>query len=204
VAKELSVIDFRLTLRGTTTPLLMHSCTTADPLDNSEMMQRWREATKPRTKTLTQHWEIARLEHRLGLYYDPDMGPYIPVDNVHAMLIDAAKKLRLGVAMKTGVIFPPVVGFPLLYKGPRTPNELWEDKNFRHLASIKLNGNRRIMRCRPRFPTGWLLEVTGQLDSSTVNWSQFQSIVEIAGEMIGLGDWRPKFGRFDAELEKAA
>jgi hypothetical protein len=32
-----------------------------------------------------------------------------------------------------------------------------------------------------------------------VNQSEVLELLRIAGEQVGLGDWRPKFGRFDVE-----
>jgi hypothetical protein len=57
------------------------------------------------------------------------------------------------------------------------------------------------MRCRPRFRQ-WRVEADGHLDTAVLSFEELEEIANTAGAMIGLGDYRPRFGRFTAEVVK--
>jgi hypothetical protein len=192
------VTTFRMKLQGTS-DLLMRSSRLANPLDPAT------KALKPFTgkqrKTDDDHETIARLEHFAGLYMDPDVGPYIPSDNIWRSLYDAGKKHRLAPKVKEGIFFPTEVN-PLEYKGPRDADGLWKDENFRLISSVVLQ-RKRVMRCRPLFRK-WSTEATGILDDDVMNFDDLATVARTAGEIVGLGDWRPRFGRYICTLEKVA
>lgn len=190
------MIEFRITLTGTSA-LLMHSSRLADPLNPAT--KALKKATSKRVKTDEDHAEIARLEFIGGLYLDPDIGPFIPGENISRTLIDGGRLTKSGVKVTRGVLITTDVN-PLSYRGPRTPAELWDDENFRHMASVKI-GTSRTMRCRPSF-TGWRVEADGLLDQSVLALDELEGIAQTAGAMIGIGDWRPRYGRFTATVEK--
>ena len=58
----------------------------------------------------------------------------------------------------------------------------------------------RIIRIRPMIPTGWSITCTVEFDESIVNRQAVIDAATEAGSIIGLGDWRPKFGRFTVEV----
>lgn len=186
---------FELTLQGTA-PLLMHSSRLSDPLDPAAKAMK--KVSGKRTKTDDDHEEMGRLEHAGSLYLN-DQGPFVPGENIWRMLQDAAKKHKMGVKVKEGLLITDDA--PLLYEGPRTADGLWSDKNFVHRASVKV-GQARVMRTRPQFQN-WAVVVTGDYDPAILDFEEIQTIVETAGLRIGLGDWRPKFGRFHGVVEKA-
>lgn len=190
------MIEFSITIEGTA-ELLMHNSRLANPLDPAA--KALKRVTSKRSKTDDDHEEIARLEHAGSLYLDPDVGPYLPADNVWRCLYDAAKKHKLGPRIKEGVVITTTVN-PLAYKGPRDAAGLWEDENFRHMASAKV-GMQRVMRCRPVF-RDWRTEVDGILDPNVLDLVDLKAIAETAGSVIGLGDWRPRYGRFVASVEQ--
>jgi hypothetical protein len=47
------------------------------------------------------------------------------------------------------------------------------------------------------FPAGWQLDVPIALETTILDREQFALIAHRAGLMIGLGDYRPRFGRFE-------
>jgi hypothetical protein len=192
-------MDFTIRLTGTEA-LLMHNVRLANPLD--PMAKELKLLTGKRTKTDEDHEAIARAEFLAGLYYDDIAGPYIPADNLWRALWDAAKKSKSGVMVKEGLFISTTVN-PLGYDGPRGAEDLWEDKDgrFRHYASAKV-GMQRVNRTRPMFPVGWTVEADGMLDTGILDLEKLRGIAVTAGSLIGLGDWRPRFGRFTAEVEK--
>jgi hypothetical protein len=48
-------------------------------------------------------------------------------------------------------------------------------------------------------PTGWSLSFDIEFDDSIVNPKNLLKAMSDAGSLVGLGDWRPKFGRFLVE-----
>lgn len=189
-------MDFRITIEGTA-PLLMHNSRLANPLDPAA--KELKRVTGKRKKTDDDYAEAARLEHLGGLYLDPDVGPYIPGDNIWRSLLDAARKHRMGPKIEGGVLVTTDVN-PLAYPGPRTAEALWGDENFRHMASVKVQ-KARLMRCRPIFRQ-WRTEATGVIDPSVIDLAELAQVAETAGTLIGLGDWRPRYGRYAAQVEK--
>lgn len=188
------MLNFRLTLTGTAA-LLMHNGQLADPLNPAT--KELKKVTSKRTKTDEDHEEVSRIEHMGSLYFDPDAGPYLPADNLWRSLYDAAKKTKQGVAFKEGVILTTLVN-PLGYRGPRDVAGLWADKNFVHRCTVR-NQMNRVSRTRPIFPQ-WSVEADGTLDEAAMNYADLQAIAQRAGALVGMGDWRPKYGRYLAEV----
>lgn len=189
-------MQFRITLTGTA-ELLMHNARLSNPLDPAAKAMK--AVSSKRVKTDEDHEELARLEHLGSLYYDPEIGPFIPGQNIERCLVDAAKVTKSGVKVTRGVFVSTNVN-PLAYAGPREPDGLWTDENFRHMASVKVQQN-RVMRCRPMFRQ-WRTAAEGTLDTAVLSLEELRSIAETAGAMIGIGDYRPRYGRFTAEVEK--
>lgn len=189
-------MDFRITFESTGA-LLMHNARLSNPLDPAAKAVK--KVSGKRNKTDDDHAEMAHLEFIGSLYYDPDAGPHIPADNIWRCLYDAAKKSKRGPRVKEGVLVTTDVN-PLGYHGPREPEKLWADENFRFFASAKV-GQVRVTRCRPIF-RNWKVQADGILDTNVLDFTELEQVAETAGLLIGLGDWRPKFGRFTASVSK--
>lgn len=181
-----------------TAPTLFHNARLADPLN--PIVRQIKELTSKRKKTDADHEEIARLEF-IGCFYiegsslaeGEDIG--FPGGNIERMLMDAGKHVKLGTTVKKALLVPEFS--PLLYKGPREPKALWDHGGFSLRASVKVTTSRTI-RTRPCF-RDWALEFTAIFDENTLNPNQVDELVDIASKFIGLGDWRPKYGRFNWE-----
>lgn len=171
--------------------MIVHNGQTADPLN------KWSKAIKKvsgkRTKTDADYEEMARLEFFAGLYMGPD-GPIVPRQNIDAMILNAAKKLREGPLAKAGAFC--LEDAPMTYDGPRTAEALWSDERFRHVAIVRV-GTARVARTRPVFNT-WSAVVKVNIEDGVINVTQLDQWMQIAGTQVGLGDWRPQNGRFTA------
>lgn len=146
-----------------------------------------------KAKTDADYEELARLEFMAGLYLSPE-GPVIPSFVIEALLVGAAKKVREGNEAKAGMYGPENAA--LQYDGPRTADELWADESFRYMAIVRV-GTARVARCRPVF-NNWSAVVKVSVETGVVNPARVDDWMAIAGTQIGVGDWRPKFGRFTA------
>lgn len=180
----------KIQIRGIT-PLIMHNGRLSDPLD--EATQALARLTSKRTKTIDDHKAVSKCEWYGGLYVDEKMAPCLPGEVIEAALVEGAKKYKLGKASKGGLI---VVGnFPLVYDGPKNVDKLWESGGYLKRASVKV-GTSRVIRSRLIFPK-WEIAFEVQWDPEVMkDETTIREIVDAAG-MSGIGDWRPKFGRFE-------
>jgi hypothetical protein len=172
-------------------PLIMHNSRLADPLD--QFAKAMKQISGKQKKTETDHEEMARIEFFGGCYYDEKIGPYIPRENIEACIIEASKKQRLGQKFKSGLM-ATVDRYPLDYSGPRTLDKMYESSGFRDRRSVVV-ARSRVMRTRPCF-RAWSLTFSVVFDASQLNRGQVVKAVEEAGMIVGLGDYRPRFGRF--------
>lgn len=175
-------------------PLVMHSGRLADPLD--EFSKALAKVSKKRHKTDADHEQIAMLEFLGSLWLaDDPLRPILPDAAVQACLIDGAKKTRNGPAAKAGLLCDDHA--ILEYDGPTDPKELWDRKDFRLRAGVKVKQN-RVMRTRPIFQE-WQAEVTVSFEDSLLDRDQVIGFATRGGFEVGIGDWRPRYGRFRVE-----
>lgn len=177
-------------IRGLT-PLLMHNGQLADPLNDAT--KALAKLTSKKNKTEADHLAVRKCEWEGGLYLDDKGSPCIPGELLEASLVEGAKKFKLGKVAKGGII---VFGnFKLDYSGPKTAAGIWKDGGYIKLAGVKI-GNRRIIRSRPMFAE-WACTFDVQWDDQLVK--DEEQVIEIATSagMTGIGDWRPKYGRFE-------
>lgn len=183
-------------------PLLMHNDRLlVDPL-HPLFKEKAKIAAKPASKrTDEEERELRRLEWAMAFYFDDDQGgPIIPTTNITACLIQAGKATKHGTHVKRSVVV--LDDLQLKYSGPRTKEELW-DAGFEDTRPVNVGTGgqaKRIMRCRPCFPK-WSGSVKVLLDTTAFDRADFKSVVERSG-MVGLGDFRPTFGRFTATLKR--
>ncbi len=175
-------------------PLLMHATT---GLDKTHALSREAAAiSSKRKKTNEDEIELQRLDFCRALYFKEGVGPIIPGELVHACIRDAAKITRDGKNVTRGVLVTDAY-CPLQYEGPRTVDKLWADERFRDVRAVKVS-RASIMRCRPKFEN-WSITFSLEYDPEVLNDHTLEAIVESAGRTTGIGDYRPRFGRFNAE-----
>ena len=181
-----------LKIRGMS-PLLMHSGQLADPM--SEAARTLSEAVKvaKKNKTDKSYEKMAEAEFMGSLYLDEKLEPCITGEMLEAMICEAARKFKQGKEVKAAVIVDGL--FPLAYKGPRDPETLWKTGAYRKTMGVRI-GKSRVMRTRPMF-TGWAVEFTVHYLEELLSERDIIKFVEKAGAEVGLGDYRPRYGRFE-------
>ena len=181
-------VSYQLTSEA---PLILHNGQTADPTN------KWAKAKKQvsskRTKTDADYEEMARIEFLAALYMD-EHGPIVPAPNIEAMLINAAKKSKEGQIAKSGMI--AVSHMSIQYDGPRTADELWADERFRFTSIVRISMS-RVATTRPIF-NEWSGVVQLQYENTQTNVARLDDWMQVAGSIVGVGDWRPQHGRFSA------
>ena len=185
-------ITYNVTLKGIS-PLLMHNSGGVNPIDPINKAKK--KISGKRNKTDEDYEKLARLEWESGLYLDADEKVIIPGENIEAMLIMAGKKHKLGPKCKAGIICDG--DFKLTYDGPKALEKLYKDGRFTDTRVVRIM-RASIMRTRPIFRV-WSLDVEIMYRPDELDENQIQDILETAGGIIGLCDYRPRFGRFEIE-----
>ena len=88
---------------------------------------------------------------------------------------------------------------PLIYDGPRTAKALFENERFRLAVPVRV-GQVRVVRTRPYFEH-WSAVVELSYLENIMNRADLTHAVRAAGLLVGLGDWRPRYGRFALEQD---
>jgi hypothetical protein len=174
-------------------PLMTHNGRLADVDD--PYVRAIKAITSNRKKTDADLEELARLEFLGGLYLNKDERIIIPGYVFEAALIGksgAARKEKMGkeAAAALWVTQDPL----LIYDGPREPDELWKDKRFVNQSMVRI-GTSKVKRTRPFFQD-WGAEIVVEFNDNLINEDQVRRWVEVAGEQVGLCEWRPRLGRF--------
>ncbi|WP_257757932.1 hypothetical protein [Burkholderia glumae] len=176
-------------------PLMMHADKLANPLAAETIAHR--ELTSKRKKVEADHIAIARSEFLAGLYHAKGVGVYIPAANFEATFKAAAKLQRLGTQWTRGAVVMTDKA-KLVYDGPAEPEKLWEDRQFVDCRGVKV-GAAKLMRYRPVFME-WACEIELAYSDEVLDRSEIEKIILDAGQLIGVCEYRPRFGRFTVEV----
>lgn len=179
-----------ISLRGIS-PLIMHNGRLADPLD--EFVKAAAPLRSRSKKVAADHEELGRLEFLGSLYVDNSGQPVIPGHVLEAAAIQAAKKHKEGPRAKAALFIEDDA--PLEYDGPRDPDDLYADGRFVHRTMVKVQMS-KTPRVRPVFKE-WATTVRAIVDDDVVSPDAVRNWFETAGHQIGIGDWRPRHGRFE-------
>jgi len=171
-------------------PILLHNGQTADPLNH--YAKEIKKIASKRNKTDADIEQMMMLEWQAGLYIE-NKAVVIPDTVLLGMITAAAKKIKKGPQAKSGIFIQG--NFPLQYEGPKNLEKLWQDEKFRLTVKVTVNRS-SIMRTRPKFDK-WSLGFPVEIDTTLINESDLTDILKIGGKQIGLGDWRPRYGRFE-------
>lgn len=170
--------------------LVMHNGQLADPLNKHS--KEIRKISGKRKKTEADFEQLARLEWFGSLYLHNGV-PCIPGEVLEAGFIEASRKSRRGQQAKAGIVADAF--FPIEFDGPKSPDELWEDEKYRLTVGVRIQKN-RIMRTRPIFRE-WAASVHLDYLPDQLDMGEVIETMGILGRVVGLGDWRPRFGRFE-------
>jgi hypothetical protein len=176
-------------------PLLMHNERLANQFD--PLVKELKALSGQRKKTDEVLLAMARIEFEGGLYFSEKDGPVLPIYNVKRSIVEGARLDKLGRHVERAFVPLGPDEARLEYVGPRTVAGLFGE-GFADFRSVKV-GTSKITRCRPRFPE-WSLAFPAELDTDVLNMDDFLRCATRAGQMIGLGDFRQRFGRYVVEV----
>lgn len=191
-------IEFKINGIGS---MLMHNGRLADQLDF------YTKALKPLTsakkKSDEKHLEIGMVEWEGGLYmskanpdgsWAEDSIPTIPANVLYATLLNGAKKSKKGTSYKSGVFVNDDAKFTFA-SASKTLAELRKNPAHHDRRMENVQG-KKIARTRPIF-SDWSATFTVDYDPSIIDAADVVQLVTDAGRLVGIGDRRPAYGRFE-------
>lgn len=171
-------------------PLIQNSIDKANPFHPAT--KALKALTSKRKKSEEDLEEIMRREWEAGMYRDA-AGPYVPSLWVESMIRDGAKKNKNGKKV-TAALLTEVDRFYVEYDGPKGLEEMWADGRFLDYRAVTVQ-RAKTMRARPKFDA-WALTFDVLVNANELDPAEVQQALDNAGMLVGLGDYRPKFGRF--------
>ena len=124
--------------------------------------------------------------------YQNEQGPFFPAENIRQSMIGAASRHKIGRRAATTDIAAAIYLSP--FELPLT-GEWHVDSRAIVIPATK----GRILRHRPMFDD-WTISFQVQIDNDLVSEKLVQAILEDAGKLVGVGDFRPArkgpYGRF--------
>jgi hypothetical protein len=185
-------LSFQLTGKS---PLILHNGQMADPLN------AWAKAlkgiSKKRAKTDADYEKMAEIEFLASLYLNKQRQIILPDFMVEAALIGGAKKHKLGSVAKCGLF--ATSHSRLEFDGmDLSPDELYQRRDNVFTVACRVSTS-KVMRTRFKVDE-WSAKISLEYDDDLLDAAQVEDIVDIAGRQVAIGTWRPKHGRFFAEL----
>ena len=180
--------------------LLLNNPQTADPLNKySKEMKRF---TNKRAKVDDDILEMRRIEMRSKIYWDEDMGIYVPASWVISLICgNSWVRCKIKKSDIRAAVFVTDWKLPLEYdgkKGVKDPLDIVDDEKFQLLKSLK-QGRDRIVKAIPSFES-WSFSATVEYEDDIISKEDIVSLIEYGAKFGGLGDFRPTYGRAIPEV----
>lgn len=193
------MIKYRIEIAGAPgVPMLTHNERLANKAD--EYARLMAVITSKRVKSDDDHLELARLEFMGGLYLTDTGAAGIPTWNIYRTIQEGAKINRKGKDIERSIQMLGADIIPIAHDGPSMPKAMWESGCFDQ-RSVKVVKN-KVTRTRPRF-TNWSVEFECIVNPTILDDETFRRSIDNAGVMVGIGDYRPRFGRFEVRSFEA-
>lgn len=172
--------------------LIMHNGRTSNPLD--PFAKAMKEISSKRKKTDADLEALSNIEYKAGLYTDEKNRVIIPSRVLESVLVEGAKKSKEGKLALSGM-FVDTDAILSYAGGNMTIDQLTESPDHRLCVAVRV-GMAKVMRTRPHFKD-WSCKFRVSINENVANESQLKRWVEDAGGLVGIGDWRPRHGRYE-------
>jgi len=174
--------------------LIMHNGQTADPLNS--FSKAMKEISGKRKKTDADYEAMANIEYQAGLYLNNKGQVIVPGRVLESVLVEGAKKSKEGKLALSGM-FVDTDGILEYEGGAMTLKQLMESPEHRLCVAVRI-GMSKVMRTRPHFKN-WRTTFKVSINEQVANEAQLKRWLEDAGAYVGIGDWRPRHGRYELE-----
>jgi hypothetical protein len=178
-------------------PMLMNNGRGVDRLNplvkelselNTKRSKDFSDADFERRDWLQWHIAIYESEGRL----------MVPTENIEQVIVRGAQKARQGKQFQAACfVATPTVW--VKHDGPNDIEQLYDLPQYKLRVAVVINKT-RVMKVRVMVPTPWSIEFTVEFDRTVIkNKEAVLTAMRNGGALIGLNDWRPKYGRFLVE-----
>lgn len=147
------------------------------------------------SKDYTEEW-------REYLYVNANDEIFQPATHFEGAMVKAAVNFKItGKRGKTykdlfqAAVFVSPEEIPHGLKNPETLDTDADKTLYLDMRPVVIQRN-RIVRIRPTFKPGWELEFDIEVVDDQIQPTLVQDVLTLAGKTVGIGDYRPKFGRF--------
>jgi len=153
------------------------------------LQHRFPEEENPERKSKKRIKEFAAREDcEKALYQDEKGEIYQPASHILGALVRAGARFLF----ERRASFSSVIKSSVIVKPDAIPHVFQKWAIDRRPVVIQ---RARIMRARPRFDK-WALRFEIEFDEDLIGKDKLKEILDFAGARIGIGDFRPLFGRF--------
>lgn len=206
----MSIRRFQADLTGTAALLLSNNLC-SDPLSKAAKTKK--HFTSKRTKVDADHKNLRLIDWVYSGYWNEDGEVYIddtentvtfsgfsdlfmPSQNFERCLRNGATAFKLGKEVTRALI---VENEALLqYDGPRSAVEMLQHSRFVKTSPVV---RQKVTNWVTRLTIPeWFCSFTLTVDDERISVDSLERIVKAAGQFEGLGTWRPRYGRFTAQL----
>lgn len=178
--------------------MLMHAATLSNPLSEITKAHKTLTSDTALKKTDEGQLMIAKSEFISSCYTTEKGHLCLPMLNIRKSLIMGARQTKQGKEVEKYVFFDGL-RYEIKHDGPTKPEALWEaGEKYIDARPVRV-GQSMIMRYRPKlFP--WSVAFDIKHEETEISKKTIMSFFEKAGDYIGLGDFRPLYGRYTAKL----
>ena len=175
--------------------LLQSNPQTVDPFNSFAKAKK--TITNKKKKTEEDLLNLQELEVRSKIYWDDEMGAYIPTTWLMAALASNSwNKAKIKKADIRASVFPEEMYLKLYYEGMNRVEKI-EDisrDNFFIQSMLLKQGQVKIAKSSPIFHN-WYFQGALEFDSEIIDKSTLVYLLEYASKYGGFGDFRPTYGR---------
>lgn len=182
-------------------PLLQNNPQTVDRFNPYTKRMSQINAKKTR-RTDDDYRELQDIEVRAKIYFNEDLGIYVPSSWLSSAIAAASFKVaKISKADVRGSVFMADEKIKLNYENSnlvKKPEDIVRNDLFRINMTLK-QGQVRVVKAVPIFHK-WSFETSIEFDDKTVDPDSIKRIIEHSAKYGGFGDFRPTFGRAIAEV----
>jgi hypothetical protein len=141
-------------------------------------------------------------EWREYLYADSERNVYQPSSHFEGALVKSAAQFKVtgkrGKSYKDLFNANVIVSPEKILHGIKVPETLDADGDKQLYLDVRpvIIQRARVIRLRPALKTGWKLDFEIQVNDDQLSSEILNDVLILAGKTVGVGDYRPKFGRF--------
>jgi hypothetical protein len=185
-------------------PLLQNNPQTVDRFNEYAKKMAAINAKKAR-RTDEDYRQLRELEIRSKIFFDKDIGIYIPTTWLSEAIACAAFKVaKLSRDKIRGAMFTTENKTPLVYRDMnkvKSPEDIVINDIFRHVMILP-QGQVRVVKAFPIFHE-WSFSTGLEYEDTEIDPDSLTRIIEHTSRYGGFGDFRPTFGRAKAEIAHA-